>query len=540
MAEKLFWLYNKTGGSASARNIIAVFNEDEAFDINEEYLAREVTTSTVGNFSTDVIAVDFGDSETINAFTYNETTGVLSGPGGIAVLTIELRQNRMRGELDFLVDAVSWTQRLDSKLTSAKREEYRLYIEQLNSINVVGSIHYQSIWATNPEAIVRPTAPGQTFTNTDQAYRAGELMGDSTIPVRKQFVSNRGNLAPEFDMEDADADLFVIRAGLRDVNGNVTQYVNVTPTFVTSAQSGSVAMRVVVPSGKNVLEIFGKPINFFAMRGEARYYNVTAAYNGQSGTDGVVTSVYVEAGVRAHSATKTQWVNNSMLSAFEQFDNTPDAISDGVMGRVRSSTTARWGTGYINVRTANGANFPNGFTFTVDDLTIIQAVNPDGIAPGAIKEEHIIRGEVSNFKHVQSTVAVGGITNSFAGHPDWYQAIALADMPLDSTMPVKVDAFCHIGTAGGTRGVLAFAITKQTNQNGVISSETLLTNASMHIPPNESDIISITAIDTTPVTNVLNATVTYRLRVTRAINVTGQMNTFATYDRNMSAVQMKV
>lgn len=268
MALATFVLYYNNLGTSTARPVFQTFEEDDTFtpDLAELGYGSDVAWGRIT--ATDPLAeIDDDDETTTLELRVNPST--LSTAPATATTPLAERQRAMRSTLDQLIFDTDWTQATDSRLTLASRNAFKAYRDELAGISDASSAHYQATWATDPFAVVRPTAPTPAYTTTDLGHRTAELMGDGTLGrtkvtdnamnVDKQAIWDRETQCPEFTFDNEDLTEFGVE--------------NCVPGFTkTGNRSGGAAIFFSRnPTTTALAEIRSKLINYVAVNEKEIY-----------------------------------------------------------------------------------------------------------------------------------------------------------------------------------------------------------------------------------------------------------------------------
>lgn len=332
MADRIFVIYAKTLGTATARPVLEYYTEDETHVPDIVQLGYTLAAAGFAVIeSLDLLAPASGENR--NKLTIDPATAATTATA-VPRYDILRDQTEVLGRVADLIAEWNWTQELDAKITKATQADFAGWIEQLEAVST------DPLWATNPKGIALPPVPEVTTS----AQTVGQQVASATwtetgaIFAQKLGLSNWDSLQPVWGFDTSDFSSFVIGP-------------SPTPTATLSwvtGRSGARAMRVTTNTGGAIAQVDTLGILAFATSpGEALVvegwmrasHSGTAVSLGLGGFANRFTSIPEQAGTSGAMSVGTSW------QFFSAIVNVPAGTTRWACGRFRTEAVfnqTRW------------------------------------------------------------------------------------------------------------------------------------------------------------------------------------------------------
>ena len=336
MAEKLFVIYAANAGTATARPVIAFFNEDEGFV--PDLVAMGYPAGEAGHVVRDTAfaITDTADEATGRSFTI-DPTALTVAETTFSRTDLETDRREVSIRIADLIRDWDWTQRTDARITRATQEAFASWINALE--NVPGD----PLWATDPMAIVLPAVPTVTASPTTVAEQiaSADWIGDGNIFSQKLGLANWDTLQPLWGFDTADLTPFGSQ--------------NVALLAWGAGRSGARGLRFTTTPDGTTASVWAGPAHSFALAA-SESFQIEGWFRASQG------SVEITLGIAGYaSRTDAQVVTAASPNTIV---GTAWSFATAIV-QVPAGSTARWGS----ARVASGTIHPSIWV-EIDSLTI--------------------------------------------------------------------------------------------------------------------------------------------------------------------------
>lgn len=211
MADRIFVIYAKTLGTATARPVLEYYTEDETHVPDIQQLGYTLAAAGFAVIeSLDLLAPASGEDR--NKLTIDPATATTTATA-VPRYDILRDQTEVLGRVADLIAEWNWTQELDARITQGTQAAFARWIEQLEAVDT------DPLWATNPKGIALPATPSVAaapLTVAEQIAAAGWLKPNS-VTASKIGVGDLTNFVLNTELETADG--WSMASGVSLVNG---------------------------------------------------------------------------------------------------------------------------------------------------------------------------------------------------------------------------------------------------------------------------------------------------------------------------------
>lgn len=218
MADKTYVFYSTTTGTATARPVVMLLNDDDTLNPAVAGFGFSDTDTAVQAIEPMSMSMLGGALDT-TSWTFNPSTGVVT-TGTESVADVATDQAEVSSQIAALIAEWEWTQRLEAKITKANQQAFS---DWLNALRAIPS---NPLWSTNPKGIAIPQVPAvETSTlSVGVQIEQSQYTGDSTIPAQKLALSNWSTLQPVWGFDWSDLTQFAGYPG--DSNPGILSFVS--------------------------------------------------------------------------------------------------------------------------------------------------------------------------------------------------------------------------------------------------------------------------------------------------------------------------